>query len=103
MVVDTGIHAKGWTLDEAAAYLEEVTGMPQSHSRLTRYLVNPGYPCSFNIAKLKLFEMRQRAMEQLGDGFDIKAFHNVVLGNGVLPIGVLETVIEDWIDAKLRE
>jgi uncharacterized protein (DUF885 family) len=103
MVVDTGIHAKGWTLDEAAAYLEEVTGMPQSHSRLTRYLVNPGYPCSYNIAKLKLFELRQRAMEQLGDSFDIKAFHNVVLGNGVLPIGVLETVVEDWINAKLSE
>jgi len=103
MVVDTGIHAKGWTLNEAAAYLEEVTGMPQSHSRLTRYLVNPGYPCSYNIAKLKLFEMRQRAMEQLGDGFDIKAFHNVVLGNGVLPIGVLESVVEDWINAKLSE
>jgi len=100
MVVDTGLHAKGWTLDEAAAYLEEATGIPQSYSSLSRYLVNPGYPCSYNMAKIKILELRQRAIEQLGDGFDIKEFHNVVLGNGILPIGVLEDVVNDWIEAK---
>jgi uncharacterized protein (DUF885 family) len=100
MVVDTGIHAKGWTLDEAAAYLEEATGISQSYSSLSRYLVNPGYPCSYSMAKIKILELRQRAMEQLGDGFDIKEFHNVVLGNGILPIGVLEDVVNDWIEAK---
>lgn len=103
IVVDTGIHAKGWTLDEAAAYLEEVTGMPQSYARLTRYLVNPGYPCGYNIGGLKILEMRQRAMEKLGDRFDIKEFHNTVLGNGILPIGVLESVVDDWIEAKLDQ
>jgi uncharacterized protein (DUF885 family) len=103
MVVDTGIHAKGWTLDDAAAYLEQVTGMPQSYSSLTRYLVNPGYACGYNVSSLKILALRQRAKEQLGDGFDIKEFHNVVLGNGVLPIGVLEDVVEDWIEAKLSE
>ena len=97
MVVDTGIHAKGWTLDEAAAYLEQVTGMPQSRSSLTRYLVNPGYACSYNVAKTKILELRQRAMEQLGAAFDIIEFHNVVLGNGILPIGILEGVVNDWI------
>ncbi len=102
-VVDTGIHAKGWTLDEAAAYLEEMTGMPQSRQMLTRYLVNPGYTTSYTIGKLKLLEVRQRAREALGDQFDIKEFHNVVLGNGVLPIGVLEHVVEDWIADKLSE
>ena len=102
-VVDTGIHAKGWTLDEATAYLEEVTGMPQNRAMMTRYLVNPGYACSYNVAKLKLFEMRQRAMEQLGDAFDIKEFHNVVLGNGIMPIGILEDAVNDWIEAKLSE
>jgi uncharacterized protein (DUF885 family) len=103
MVVDTGIHAKGWTLADAASYLEEVTGMPQTNSMLTRYLVNPGYPCSYSVGVLKFIEFRQRAMEQLGDAFDIKDFHNVVLGNGILPFDILEGVVDDWIEAKLSE
>jgi uncharacterized protein (DUF885 family) len=69
---------------------------------LTRYLVNPGYTTSYTVGKLKLLEMRQRAREELGDQFDIKEFHNVVLGNGVLPISVLESVVEDWIASKLN-
>ena len=102
-VVDTGIHAKGWTLDKAAAYLEEITGMPQSREMMTRYLVNPGYTASYTVGKLTLLELRQRAQEELGELFDIKEFHNVVLGNGVLPLSVLESVVEDWIADKLSE
>ena len=102
-VVDTGIHAKGWTLDKAAFYLEEMTGMPQSGEMLTRYLVNPGYTASYTVGKLTLLELRQQAREALGDQFDIKEFHNVVLSNGVLPISVLESVVEDWIADKLSE
>ena len=102
-VVDIGIHAKGWTLDEAAAYLEEMTGTPQSWQMLTRYLVNPGYTTSYTVGKLTLLELRQRAREELGELFDIKEFHNVILGNGVLPVGVLESVVEDWIAVKLSE
>ncbi len=103
IVVDTGLHAKGWTLDEAAAYLEKVTGMPQSNAQLTRYLVNPGYPSGYTIGYLSILEMRQRAMDELGDQFDIKEFHNTVLGNGVLPICVLENVVDGWIAEKLKE
>ena len=103
LVVDTGIHAKGWTLDEAAAYLEEVTGMPQSHAGLTRYLVNPGYACGYNVGVLKMLEMRRRAVEKLGDRFDIKEFHNIILGNGIVPISVLEGMVDDWIDKKLGQ
>lgn len=102
-VVDTGIHAKGWSLDEAAAYLEEVTGMPQSRQMMTRYLVNPGYTTSYTVGKLTLLALRERAREELGGLFDIKEFHNVVLGSGVLPLDVLEGVVEDWIAAKLSE
>jgi len=102
IVVDTGIHAKGWTLDEAAAYLQDVTGQSQSNAQLTRYLVNPGYPCGYNVGSLKILEMRQRAREELGDGFDIKEFHNTILGNGILPIGVLEDVLDDWIAEELN-
>lgn len=102
-VVDTGMHARGWTLDQAMDYLEEVTGMPQSRSRLTRYLVNPGYPNGYNIGAMKIFELQQRARDVLGEGFDIKEFHNVILGQGILPIGVLENVVEDWITAKQNQ
>jgi uncharacterized protein (DUF885 family) len=100
MVVDTGIHAKGWTLDQAAAYLEDETGMPQEYAQLTRYLVNPGYPSGYSVGFMTLSDLRQRAEAQLGEAFDIKQFHNVVLGSGILPISVLEDVVEDWIAAK---
>jgi uncharacterized protein (DUF885 family) len=102
MVVDTGIHAKGWTLAEAADYLREVTGTAPSDAELTRYLVNPGYNCGANVGGLKILEMRQRARDELGDRFDIKEFHNTVLGHGVLPIAVLEDVVDDWIAEKLN-
>lgn len=102
-VVDTGIHAKGWTLDQAAAYLEEVTGVPQNRSALTRYIVNPGYPNGYNIGAMKIFALRQRAMDALGDAFDIREFHDVVLGHGILPIGVLENVVDDWIAAQQNQ
>jgi len=101
MVVDTGIHAKGWTLDQATAYLEEITDMPQNRTSMTRYLVNPGYPTGYNIGALKIMQMRERAMEELGDAFDIKEFHNTILGHGILPIGILERIVDDWIAAQL--
>jgi uncharacterized protein (DUF885 family) len=99
-VVDTGLHAKGWTLDRAAAYLQDVTGMAHSRSGLTRYLVNPGYPTGYTVGALKIFELRQRAVDALGDAFDVREFHDAVLGHGVLPIGVLEGVVEEWMTAR---
>ena len=100
VVVDTGIHAKGWTLAEAADYLRDVTGTAPSDAELTRYLVNPGYSCGHNVGGLKILEMRQRAKDELGERFDIKEFHNTILGHGSLPIAVLEDVVEDWIAAN---
>ena len=102
-VVDTGIYAKGWTLNRAAAYLEEVTGIPQNQSSLTRYIVNPGYPNGFNVAVKKIFELRQKAMDTLGEKFDIREFHDVILVHGTLPIGVLENVVNEWIAAKQNQ
>ncbi|MBN1137417.1 MAG: DUF885 family protein [Anaerolineae bacterium] len=103
MVVDTGLHAEGWPLDEAAAYLEETTGMSQGRAGLARYLVNPGYACGYNVGGLKILELRQRAREKLGDRFDLKEFHNTVLGHGIVPIGVLEEVVDGWIEEKLAQ
>jgi uncharacterized protein (DUF885 family) len=101
LVVDTGIHAKGWTREEAAAYYEEATGRPASPSSMNRYIILPGQGCGYTIGLLKLLELRQRAMDQLGAKFDIKEFHNVILGNGPMPFDILEQVVDDWIEATL--
>lgn len=100
-VVDTGIHSKGWSLQEAADYIERTTGVSQTRSQLTRYLVNPGYAVGYNIGSWKIHEMRQRTQDQLGNSFDIKEFHNTILGHGILPIHVLEQVVDDWIASQL--
>ena len=99
LVVDTR-HPQGWTWIKPR-HTSKGTGMPQSYAGLTRYLVNPGYASGYNIGGLKMLEMRRRAMEKLGDRFDIKEFHNVVLGSGIVPIGVLEGVVGDWIDREM--
>jgi uncharacterized protein (DUF885 family) len=102
MVIDTGIHAMGWTAREAADYMEEATGVPYSQERLTQIITIPGQACGYSLGRIKILELRQRAMDQIGDRFDIKEFHNVVLGHGSMPLVVLERVVDDWIDAKLE-
>jgi uncharacterized protein (DUF885 family) len=102
LVIDTGIHAKGWTRREAAAYYEEATGRPANPSSMDRYVILPGQGCGYTIGLLEILELRQRAMDRLGDEFDIKAFHNVILGNGSMPLEILERVVDDWIEAELK-
>jgi uncharacterized protein (DUF885 family) len=103
LVVDTGIHAKGWTYDQGVQYMQENTGMPpgQVQFEISRYITWPGQATAYKIGMLKIMEQRQYAMEQLGDKFDLKEFHNVVLGNGSMPLKVLERVVQDYINAKL--
>jgi uncharacterized protein (DUF885 family) len=101
MVVDTGIHAKGWTTQEAIDYLEKATGSQYNQYRLAQIIAVPGQACGYDIGLLKIVELRQKAMDQLGATFDIKEFHNVILGKGPLPINILEQVVNDWIEANL--
>jgi uncharacterized protein (DUF885 family) len=103
LVVDTGIHAKGWTYDQGVEYMLENTGLPpgQIQFEVSRYITWPGQATAYKIGMLKILELRQLAMEQLGDRFDLKEFHNVLLGNGGMPLEVLERVVQDYIDAKL--
>ena len=103
LVIDTGIHAKGWTRQEAAIYYEKVTGRPASPSSMHRYIILPGQGCGYTIGFLKIVELRQKAMDQLGAEFDIKEFHNVILGNGPMPMYILEQIVNDWIEANLNE
>lgn len=104
LVVDTGLHRKRWTPDQAVAYMREKTGMSEHDVRIeiNRYLVWPGQACSYKIGHLKMVALRTRAQERLGERFDIRAFHDLVLGGGALPLSVLEAIVEEWIEATLR-
>jgi uncharacterized protein (DUF885 family) len=102
LVVDTGIHHKRWTREEAIAYMNENTGMPEGDvvAEIERYIVMPGQACTYKIGQLKILELRERARTALGDRFDLKAFHNVMLANGAMPLEILDQVVDRWIGAQ---
>ncbi len=99
LVVDTGLHSKGWTEEQAVAYFLDNSSIPEAavRSEVRRYLVNPGQATSYKIGMIKILELRALAKEQLGDKFDIRAFHDVILGGGALPLGILEQRVDQWI------
>ncbi|MEX2494543.1 MAG: DUF885 domain-containing protein [Woeseia sp.] len=99
LVVDTGIHAKGWTEQEAVDYFLANSPMAEGavRSEVQRYIVWPGQATSYKIGMLKILELREKARAQLGDRFDIKGFHDTVLGGGALPLAILERRVNDWI------
>ncbi|WP_052633559.1 DUF885 domain-containing protein [Pseudoxanthomonas suwonensis] len=99
LVVDTGLHRKRWTPEQAIAYMHAQTGMDPAEVRteVYRYLVQPGQASSYKVGHLKFVELRERARAQLGEHFDIRAFHDLLLGNGAVPLAVLEAAVDDWI------
>jgi len=99
LVVDTGLHYKRWSRENAIAYMVEHTGMPETEvvTEIERYIVLPGQACAYKVGMLKILDLRQRAREQLGEQFDIRQFHNVVLQNGDLPLDLLEREVDNWI------
>lgn len=101
LVVDTGLHAKGWTEEEAVRYFTENSSIAEGQIRaeVRRYIVMPGQATGYKIGMLKLLELRSRAQAALGDRFDIRRFHDVVLGGGALPLSLLEKRVDDWIAA----
>ena len=101
LVVDTGIHALGWTRDEALAYTAEVVGTPSSYE-IDRFVVGPAQATGYAIGMIEILALRQKAMEQLGDKFDFSEFHQVILGNGAMPLEILERVVDDYIEAELN-
>jgi uncharacterized protein (DUF885 family) len=101
LVVDTGIHAEGWTRQEARTYIDETWGAPGYWSHeADRYIVMPAQATSYKIGMLKILELRQRAMDSLGDQFDIKEFHNLVIGNGAVPLEILEQLVDEHLAEK---
>jgi uncharacterized protein (DUF885 family) len=102
LVVDTGIHAKHWTREQAITYMRDKTGMGEKEvkSEIERYIVNPGQACAYKVGMMKIQELRARAQQELGDKFDQREFHDSVLKNGSLPLEILEEQINDYIAKK---
>jgi uncharacterized protein (DUF885 family) len=102
LVVDTGIHDKKWTRQQAIDYLKQNT--PNSEAdcidSINRYIVMPSQATAYKIGMIKILELRQKAKKQLGNKFDLRQFHDVVLTNGALPLDVLEELVEQWIKSK---
>lgn len=104
LVVDTGIHAKGWTEDEAVEYCLENSPNPETvaRSEVQRYFVLPGQATSYKIGMIRIQELRKKAEEELGEDFDIRGFHDTVLGGGAVPLTILEKQVDNWI-ASVKE
>lgn len=101
LVVDTGIHAKQWTQEQAVDYALQNSARPEPsvRSEIRRYFNNPGQATAYKIGMLKIQEVRAKAEAELGDDFDIREFHDTVLGSGQLPMAVLEAEVDGWIDS----
>ncbi|SKB29992.1 DUF885 domain-containing protein [Maribacter arcticus] len=102
LVVDTGIHAKGWTEADAIKYFTENSSISQGaiKAEVQRYMVMPGQATSYKIGMLKIQELRKMAETELGNKFDIKGFHDIILGGGALPLELLERKVKAWISIQ---
>ena len=101
LVVDTGMHYKKWTREEAMKYMKEATGMSDTEVRveIERYIVWPAQATSYKMGMLKILELRQKAKDALGEQFDIRKFHTIVLDQGIVPLFILEDIIDEWIES----
>jgi len=101
LVVDTGIHDKGWTRDQVIAYMRandvnEVVAQAETD----RYIAWPGQALAYKMGQLKIRELRERAKKELGARFDIKAFHDEILDGGALPLDLLEARVDAWLKGQ---
>lgn len=102
LVVDTGMHAKGWTKEDAVEYFMNSAPVPEGAVRaeVRRYLVIPGQATAYKIGMIKIEELRAKAEEELGENFDIRGFHDTILGGGSMPLHILERQVNNWIDSQ---
>jgi uncharacterized protein (DUF885 family) len=98
-VVDTGLHAEGWSRERAIDYMVDTTGIAQADvtSEVERYMALPGQACAYKVGELKILELRDKARAALGPKFNLKDFHAVVLENGGVPLTLLEQLVNEWI------
>jgi uncharacterized protein (DUF885 family) len=105
LVVDTGLHHKRWTRQQAIDYMLANTGMPKTDvvAEIERYIVMPGQALAYKVGQLKILELRDQAQRELGEAFDIKDFHEAILENGALPLSLLEEVVDAYIAEAQRQ
>ncbi|MCL6683488.1 DUF885 domain-containing protein [Sphingomonas alba] len=102
LVVDTGIHSKGWTKEQAVAFMKDNTALTDKNidSEVNRYISNPGQALAYKLGELKIRELRTRAEKELGPKFDLRRFHDAVIGQGAVPLDALDAQINAWIQAE---
>ena len=99
LVVDTGVHHKRWSREQAIAYLNDNTSSSEEANikAIERYMVMPGQATAYKVGMLKILALREKARAELGDKFDIRGYHDVVLANGAVPLNVLENLVDEWV------
>jgi uncharacterized protein (DUF885 family) len=104
LVLDTGLHSKGWSEEQAVQYFlaNSATTEPQARSEVRRYIVLPGQATAYKIGMLEIQDLRRRAETALGSRFDIRAFHDTILGGGAMPLTMLEKRVDRWIESAKR-
>jgi uncharacterized protein (DUF885 family) len=104
LVVDTGMHAKRWTREQAIAYMMRETGMQENEVtvEIERYLIDPGQALAYKVGMMKILSLRQWAQDQSGPNFKLADFHDVILSNGSVPLDVLEHVVREWVATQKR-
>ena len=102
LVVDTGMHAKRWSRERAIEYMLSKTGMTEAEvtREIERYVVWPGQATAYKVGQLSMLRLRAMAENQLGDAFDIREFHEMILMNGAMPLEILEESVESWVEAQ---
>jgi uncharacterized protein (DUF885 family) len=102
LVVDTGIHSKGWSKQQAIDFMTDNTALSEANieAEVNRYISWPGQALAYKIGELKIRELRRTAVSELGDKFDLREFHDVVLGQGAVPLDILEAQVRQWIRSK---
>ena len=105
LVVDTGLHSKGWSKQRAVDYMLDNTALTAANvdAEVNRYMTWPGQALAYKVGELKIRELRKRAEDALGADFDLRDFHDTVLENGAIPLSVLEAHVDRWIDTKIAE
>ena len=104
LVVDTGMHQKGWTRQQAIDFFKDNAAKTELDivNEIDRYIGNPGQALAYKIGQLKILELRQEAEQALGDDFDVRDFHDELLGGGALPLDVLEIRMKDWLSEQMQ-
>jgi uncharacterized protein (DUF885 family) len=104
LVVDTGLHSKGWSREQAIKYMLDNSSMAESDvvAEVERYIVWPGQALGYKLGQLRITELRAKAQAELGDAFDVREFHSQVLRDGALPMDVLSAKIDRWIEEKRK-